>query len=96
MSLSELNTSCPYDRKCLLLEKKFNHYCITCQMCRMGIPDEYAVHIRGKDGLAEVKRLSELSAQGLDANVDHVTLYSLSGKNYYSIEITSINAGECH
>lgn len=96
MSLSELNTSCPYDRKCLLLEKKFNHYCITCQMCRMGIPDEYAVHIRGKDGLAEVKRLSELPAQGLDANVDHVTLYSLSGKNYYSIEITSINAGECH
>ncbi|NNJ92059.1 MAG: hypothetical protein HKP55_10310 [Gammaproteobacteria bacterium] len=90
MSLSALNTSCPHDEKCLLLQKAFNHYCVTCQMCRMGIPDEYAVHIIGKDGLSEVKRLSELPSSGFGSTVDCATLYSLSDENFYSKEVTSI------
>jgi hypothetical protein len=90
MSISALNTSCPHDEKCLLLQKAFNHYCVTCQMCRMGIPDEYAVHIKGKDGISEVKRLSELPASGLGSNVDRAILFSLSDENFFSKEVMSI------
>jgi len=83
--------SCPYEGKCLLLEKEFNHYCLICQMCRMGIPDEYAVRIKGKDGLSEVKRLSELPSGGLGSSVDRVALYSLSHEKYYAKEVMSID-----
>lgn len=86
--------SCPYDGKCLLLEKEFNHYCVICQMCRMGIPDEYAVHVKGKDGVSEVKRLSELPSTGVSSNVEQVTLYSLSHEHYYSREVTRIDTSE--
>ena len=60
-------------------------------MCRMGIPDEYAVHIKGKDGLSEVKRLSELPPGGLGSNVESATLFSLSDENYYSRKVTRIS-----
>ena len=86
--------SCPYDGKCLLLEKDLNRYCVICQMCRMGIPDEYAVHIKDKDGVSEVKRLSELPSSGVGPNVEHVVLYSLSHEHYYSREVTRIDTSE--
>jgi len=86
--------SCPYEGKCLLLEQEFNHYCLICQMCRMGIPDEYAVHIKDKDGVSEVKRLSELPFSGVGSDVEHVALYSLSHEHYYSREVTHIDRSE--
>ena len=81
--------SCPYEDNCLLLEKDFNKNCEICQACRKGMPDEYAVHVKNTDGLSELHGFSELPSIRLNPKTDRVTIYSLSGKPYYSNEVIS-------
>ena len=80
--------NCPNDN-CLLLQNDFNQDCQVCHLCRAAAASEYAVYIKPKTGIAEVYNFSELASQRLDPDVDRVTIYGLSGENYYCKELVS-------
>jgi hypothetical protein len=81
--------SCPYGKKCLLLQKGINNNCETCRLCQKGRPGEYAIHVGYKDSHSEAHIFSELPALSLGPGVDLITIYCLSGKDYYSKEVIS-------
>lgn len=56
-------------------------------MCRQGSPEEYAVHVKFCDGLPRLYRLAELPTLSLGEGVDNVSIYRLSGHDYYAKEV---------